>query len=411
MNHSTVLRSTLDASLRRVRGDAAVEDWLRRYPDVRYDHLVAFGKAAAAMASGALRARGQPERGILITKHGHMEEALEKESWLQYIESGHPVPDANSLEAGEALIRFLESAPPGARFLVLISGGASSLVEALSPGMDLERLSRLNRHLLAEGFPIDIMNAVRRSVSRLKGGRLARYLDGRPSCALVISDVPGDNPSVIGSGPLTPSPESVPLDRLGEQIRGLLEKVEKMPVPENASFRNIDLHIVATLADARRAARAHGEEQGFPVREHEEFLDGDAAETGERLARLLREETTPAGLHIWGGETTVHLPENPGRGGRNQHLALAAARVLDGHPGIRMLACGTDGTDGATPDAGGEVDGSTLARGRDLGLDADAALAAADSGSYLEATDSLVTTGPTGTNVMDLVLAFKDEPR
>lgn len=399
------LRALLGAALDRVRGDAAVAAWLQARPEAAYDHLLAFGKAAAAMADGALAARPEPAAGLVITKHGHLGGRCAGRPRLRCLEADHPVPGAASLAAGEALLEFLAAAPADARFLVLISGGASSLVEALVPGLDLDGLARLTDRLLAAGLPIDRMNAARRAVSRLKGGRLARHLRGRPACALLISDVPGDAPWVIGSGPLSPAPDD---DALPAAARDLLAAAEPEPVPPPEAFRNIDTHVIATLEDAKAAAAAAAEARGLPARVHGTFLEGDARTRGARLGRWLRGADAPPGCHIWGGETTVRLPARPGRGGRNQHLALAAARELDGADGIRLLACGTDGTDGPTADAGGEVDGATLARGRARGLDADAALAAADAGSYLEAAGALVATGPTGTNVMDLVLALKD---
>lgn len=404
---SSPLRALLDAALDRVRGDAAVAAWLRARPEVAYDHLLAFGKAAAAMADGALAARPEPAAGLVITKHGHLGGRCAGHPRLRCLEADHPVPGAASLAAGEALLEFLAATPADARFLALISGGASSLVEALAPGLDLAGLGRLTDRLLGAGLPIDRMNAARRAVSRLKGGRLARHLNGRPTCALLISDVPGDAPWVIGSGPLSPAPDddaSMP----PAAARELPASARPVPVPPPEAFRNIDTHVIATLEDAKAAAAAAAEARGLPTHVHGTFLDGDAQTQGARLARWLRGAEAPPGCHVWGGETTVRLPARPGRGGRNQHLALAAARELDGADGIRLLACGTDGTDGPTADAGGEVDGATLARGRARGLDADAALAAADAGSYLEAAGALVATGPTGTNVMDLVLALKD---
>ncbi len=402
------LRALLGAALDRVRGDAAVAAWLRAHPDAAYDHLLAFGKAAAAMADGALAARPEPAAGLVVTKHGHLAgRRCAGHPRLRCLEADHPVPGAASLAAGAALLEFLAAAPADARFLVLISGGASSLVEALAPGLDLAGLSRLTDRLLGAGVPIDQMNAARRAVSRLKGGRLARHLDGRPACALLISDVPGDAPWVIGSGPLSPAPDGGAAE-LPAAARDLLAGIEPEPVPPPAAFANIDAHVIATLADAKAAAAAAAEARGLAAHVHDEFLDGDAQARGARLARWLRGAEAPPGCHVWGGETTVRLPDEPGRGGRNQHLALAAARELDGAGGVRLLACGTDGTDGPTADAGGEVDGATLARGRARGLDAAAALAAADAGNYLEAAGALVATGPTGTNVMDLVLALKD---
>ena len=407
MNSHSLLRDILEASLTRVRGTEAVAQWLDRHPEVEYDHVIAFGKAASAMALGALRARPAPRRGLVITKHGHLDDELDGFSQIERIESDHPVPGEASLQAGRRLVEFLGEAPDDAQFLALISGGASSLIEVLAPNLDLQGLSELTERLLAEGLAITEMNAVRRSISCIKGGRLAHYLDGRPTCALMISDVPGDDPAVIGSGPLTAVRDEVLPETLSDGTRELIERAERMPVPSPEAFQNLQTHIIATLEDAKEAAAHRAQELGFPVHRHPEFLEDEAGKTGVGLAEYLKRIETPPGVHIWGGETTVRLPENPGRGGRNQHLALAAATALEGVKGIRLLACGTDGTDGPTEDAGGEVDGGTVLHGQESGLDAEQALARADAGNYLSAVNALVTTGPTGTNVMDVVLAIK----
>ena len=407
MNTPSLLRDILEASLTRVRGTEAVAQWLGQHPEVEFDHLVAFGKAASAMALGALRTRPAPQRGLVITKHGHLDDELDGFPQIECVESDHPVPGEASLQAGRRLVEFLGEAPDDARFLALISGGASSLIEVLAPNLDLQGLSELTERLLAEGLAITEMNAVRRSISCIKGGRLAHFLDGRPTCALMISDVPGDDPAVIGSGPLTAVRDEALPETLSDGTRELIERAERMPVPPPEAFQNLQTHIIATLEDAKEAAARRAEELGLTVHLHPEFLEDEAGKTGTELAEWLKQIDTPPGLHIWGGETTVRLPENPGRGGRNQHLALAAATALEGVKGIRLLACGTDGTDGPNEDAGGEVDGGTLLHGRDLGLDAGQALAQADAGNYLADVGALVTTGPTGTNVMDVVLALK----
>ena len=407
MSTDSLLQDILEASLARVRGTEAVAQWLDRHPEVEYDHVIAFGKAASAMTLGALRARPAPRRGLVITKHGHLDDELGDSPQIECVESDHPVPGEASLRAGQRLVEFLGEAPADARFLALISGGASSLVEVLAPNLDLQGLSELTERLLAEGLAITEMNAVRRSISCIKGGRLAHYLDGRPACALMISDVPGDDPAVIGSGPLTAVRDEVLPSTLSDGTRQLIEKAERMPVPPPEAFQHLQTHIIATLEDAKEAAACRAEELGFPVHRHPEFLEDEAGKTGMALGEYLKQIDTPPGVHIWGGETTVRLPENPGRGGRNQHLALAAATALEGVKGIRLLACGTDGTDGPTEDAGGEVDGGTVLWGQEQGLDAEQALAQADAGSYLADVGALVTTGPTGTNVMDVVLALK----
>lgn len=394
-----VYRAALAAVDGRARVRAALAERRPRGP-VR---VVAVGKAAGAMLSGAFDVLGaEIEAALLITRRGYgpPDGTLPRTAC---IEAGHPVPDARSLAAGSRLLRFIADAPAGRPWLILISGGASSLVEVLPGGMSLDDLQRINDWLLASGLAIGEINAVRRRVSRIKGGGLAAHLarHGAGSVsALLMSDVPGDDPGVIGSGLLHATAEALPSelpDWLRVWVEGAAPAVTTvLPI--------IDTAIVANLDTALDAAARAGAALGLDVQCHPERLAGDAAGTGRRLAAVLL--SGPPGLCIRGGETTVVLPAAPGRGGRCQHLALAAAEVLDGSD-CALLAGASDGSDGVTDAAGALVDGMTLARGRGLGLDAAQALIVADTGSYLAATGDLIHTGPTGSNVNDLVLALK----
>lgn len=344
------------------------------------------------------------EAALLITKRGYgpPSGALPR---TECIEAGHPVPDAASLQAGSRLLRFIADAPPGRPWLILISGGASSLVEVLPDGMSLNDLQRMNDWLLASGLAIEEINAVRRRVSRIKGGGLAVHLAGHGAgrvLALLMSDVPDDDPGVIGSGLLHAAARDLPSD-LPSWLQAWVEGAA--PVSAATVLPDMETVIVASLDLALEAAARAGADLGLEVHLHAERLAGDAAGTGRRLAGAL--SSARPGLHIWGGETTVVLPAAPGRGGRYQQLALAAAEVLEGRVDCLLLAGATDGSDGPTDAAGALVDGTTLARGRGMGLDAARALAAADAGCYLAATGDLIDTGPTGSNVNDVVLALK----
>ena len=383
-----------------VHGAAAVRAWCDTRPEPKPFNLVAIGKAAAAMASGVLAAAPEAlQSGLLITRYGHLIEPVYQDPRLLCLESSHPLPDAQSLAAGHALQLFLEQAPRDARFLFLISGGTSSLVEAPAPGISLAELRQLNLWLLGSGLSISDINCVRSAASRIKGGRLAALLYGRPAVQLLMSDVPGDVVTDIGSGLLAPAaPRALP--RLPARFSAL-------PFQQGAvqEARDVETHIVASnrqlreaLADAARAA-------GHPVHNHGVLPLTDAAACGEELARKLR--SAPKGVHLWGGETTVKLPDNPGQGGRNQHLALAAARLLAKIPACSLLAAASDGSDGVSDDAGALVDGGTLERGEDAGYDAADCLKRAASADFLEGSGDLVHTGPTGTNVMDVVIAHK----
>lgn len=413
------LLSMFDAALDAVKGHQAV---LRHLQTHKADftqpiQLVAVGKAASSMAQGALafeQEGGQNwiERGLVITKHGHLDD-WKSDSRFDLYESAHPVPTQDSLDAGVALLNFIASAPDNAAFLFLVSGGASSLVEVLQDGLTLADLAEANRWLLGSGLDITGMNRIRRQLSRIKGGNLMAFLDGRPAKALLISDVPGDDPAVIGSGPLMSSG--------GVEDRWDMDALTTSGVPEwlkgrlgNAdvsSFAAVKVphNIVAGNQGALAAAAQRGRELGYPVSIEGRFLEGDAEQVAKELVEQLK--AADPGVYLWGGETTVQLPDNPGRGGRNQHLALAAATGIQGADGLVFLSVGTDGSDGPgkDADAGALVDGQTLKRGvaADPQLDPHQSLVNADAGRFLNASGDLVHTGPTGTNVMDLVIALK----
>jgi len=357
------------------------------------------------MAKGAHEVLGASiVDALVVTKQGHAE-AL---PW-PVLEAGHPLPDEQSLVAGQRLIDFAAAIPPDATVLVLLSGGASALAEALPQGMHLAQLRALNDWLLASGLDIGAMNRIRKRLSRIKGGRLARLLAPRPVLCLAISDVPGDDPRAIGSGPLVfdASLQAAPdTSGLPPDVAELLRSSPAAPAADDACFRNVQFEIIARLDDAKRAAAEAARQLGYRVALHPEFIEGDALAAGARLAQALL--AAPAGeVQVWGGETTIQLPSLPGRGGRNQSLALAAALALQGQEHCWFLSAGTDGTDGPTLDAGALVDGGTIVRGEAEDVSARQALALADAGSFLEASSDLIQTGPTGTNVMDLMLGLR----
>jgi len=348
--------------------------------------IAAVGKAASAMVLGAHDALGRSiQHVLLITKDDHVSAEARSLSGIgptvEICESAHPLPDERSLEAGAHLLRWVDELPAHAQPLFLISGGASSLVEVLEDGVTFADLAKINSQGMAEGVAIGELNARRARVSRIKGGRLAARLHGRQARALFISDVPGDDPSVIGSGLMGPAPG-------GDNVQ-----------------RTIVASVHAAVDAVRGAAQGWGLRVGAPGR----VFDGDAVRLAIRFAHEL--QLSQAQVCVWGGESTLELPANPGRGGRNQHLALAAARLMTGQPNLALLAAGTDGTDGPTEDAGGVVDGETVARISLGGLDADRCLVRADSNAALAASGDLVHTGPTGTNVGDLVIGLNLSPQ
>jgi len=404
-------RATLErlywAALAAVDGRASVRRALGERPLSGPVWITAIGKAAESMTLGALDRLGDScAGGLLIGKHPPEDPRTLAARGIESMTGGHPMPTADSLSAGERLLHHLAETPRDAALVFLISGGASSLVEVPVAGLRLAQLRRANRWLLGSGLPIAAMNRVRTALSRIKGGGLLAVLPKRAARVLAISDVPGDDPRVIGSGLLVSvgdlagglSGLGLPEWLADWTARGVLER----PAGTGAGPT---VELAANLDLAKRAAANAARDLGLPVRTHATLLDGDAAERGVAVARALRDG--PPGVQVWGGETTVRLPHCPGRGGRNQHLALAAAVELAGRPDCYLLCAGTDGTDGDTEDAGALVDAGTLERAAVDGLDARDCLARADSGALLAASGDLIHTGPTGTNVMDLVLGLK----
>ncbi|MEO8063781.1 MAG: DUF4147 domain-containing protein [Pseudomonadota bacterium] len=380
MNARRILLELFDAALRAVGGARAVEVALHNSAQGAGPvALFAIGKAASAMARGAHAALGQRiVQTLVITKDGHVEPELARLPNATILESAHPVPDERSLSAGAELERRIVNLDATVTPLFLVSGGSSSLVERLVDGASLDQLRALNTLGLAAGWDIATLNAERRKLSSLKGGGVARLLRGRPATALFISDVPGDSPGLIGSG------------LLGSDAAG-----------GDAIQRIVVANMGAALNGALAAAHAHG----LQVEVREERFDCDAAATAREFVDALR-STDSDGL-VWGGESTVTLPAQPGRGGRNTHLALAAARLLRPGEPLSILAAGTDGTDGPTGDAGAIVDSGTIERAELGGCDVERAWREFDSGTALEAAEDLVHTGPTGTNVGDLLIGLK----
>ncbi len=337
----------------------------------------AVGKAAASMMLGAIDALGaRLHRGLVVAPAGAIPEELAAHPGLRCLEAGHPRPDERSLEAGRALEELAAATPADDRVVLLVSGGASALLEIPAPGVGLAELRALFDRSLAESLDIESLNARRIALSRVKGGRLPGMFGAAAVEAFMISDVPRDDPTVLGSGLLA--------------APGLRPR------------------LVGSLDDALEAVLRAAQARGLTAHRATERLRGDAEIAARRVCHELA--LSAADLLVYGGETVVKLPSHPGRGGRCQHLAVAAARCIAGHPEYLLLAAGTDGQDGASEDAGAIVDGETVERAADSGIDPAAALAAGDSGRMLEATGDLIHTGNTGTNVGDIVLALQSQP-
>jgi hydroxypyruvate reductase len=374
-----LLLDLFQVALARVNGRRCVSAALGAAAHASPVWVAAIGKASTAMALGAYDALGGAiERTLIISRDREdlsgFAAGPAPEVWL----GSHPVPDERSLAAGARLLAWVDELPRSVWPLFLISGGASSLVEVPAAGATLEDLAALTRLSFTSGMAIGELNARRAALSRIKGGRLAARLAGRPARALFVSDVPNDDPRVIGSGLMGPAP-------------GGADGIERT--------------VVASIDHAVAAVAARAAQLGLAVYAPRERFAGSAERLAARFAHELH--LGAAQLCVWGGESTVELPPHPGRGGRNQHLALAAARLIAGRSELLLLAAGTDGSDGVTEDAGALVDAESCARISIAELDADDCLHQADSARALAASGDLVHTGPTGTNVGDLVIGLK----
>jgi glycerate 2-kinase len=348
--------------------------------------LLAVGKAAVPMARVVEeRWRGALE-GLAVTRHGEAAPL----GRIEVMTAGHPLPDRASVTAGERLLRLAASAGADDLVLVLLSGGASALAAAPGEGLTLEAKRRLNDALLRSGAGIREINCVRRHLSRIKGGRLALVATPARLVTLAISDVVGDRPEDIGSGPTAADPTT-----LREAVE-ILHEIG-LPPPEGGwseSAKSVpgDYRIVARGRDALEASGAAAERLGYRPRLFE--CEGEARRVGREHGALAR-RLAPGEALITGGELVVTVA-GPGRGGPNQEYALAASLALKGARGLAGLAADTDGIDGQSDAAGAFFDGATAARG------AEAALAANDSTAFLDRRGALFRPGPTGTNVSDL---------
>ncbi len=390
------LRAIFQSAVDSVAGNDTVKKELATNAYPEKFHLVAIGKAADSMVQGVLAE--QIISGLVISKHGHLSELLKQNPVLTCLESDHPIPKENSLKAGKVLIQYLENLPEKEPVLFLISGGASALVEVLKDGWDLEQLQNLTDYLLANAYSINEINTVRRHISSCKSGGVWSHISEREVSCLMISDVPNDDPVIIGSGLLFPAKENA-LPELPQHWLEKLGKYTPNKVPDNFNWK-----IIACLADAKKAAATKATVLGYKVKVMPEFLQGDASNEAKNCVKILQKNKGI--LCVWGGETTVTLPVDAGKGGRNQHLALAAAIKMDGLEDIYLLAAGTDGSDGMTTATGAIVDSLTVERGAQKGLTVSDYLERADSNSFFTKTGGLIITGATGTNVMDLVVGI-----
>ena len=370
--------------------------------------VVGAGKATAAMAGAVEKLLGDRVSGGLINvKYGH----TAKLKRIEINECAHPVPDAAGVAGAQRIAALAAEARKDDLVLCLISGGASSLLPLPISGVTLSAKQKLTQQLLKAGANIQQMNAVRKHLSSVKGGRLADIAYPATVLTLILSDVIGDDPSTIGSGPTAPDPTSVAdaqaiLNQFGIKTKLPLRET---PKPGDALFRRVQNVVVGSNRLAIAAAATRALELGLTPLVLSSYIEGETREIALMHAAIAREVVAtgqPAKAPlclISGGETTVTV-RGKGKGGRNQEFVLAAAIALNGLPQVTVLSAGTDGTDGPTDAAGAIADGLTLKRARALELSAAKHLATNDSYHFFEPLGDLLITGPTNTNVMDLRL-------
>ncbi len=375
------------------------------------------GKAAASMAAAFAAAWQAPVRGIVVTRYGHGLAPGEDAGGIEVVEAGHPSPDSASLAAGAKLLELARGLGPGEQLVCLISGGGSSLALAPLAGLGFAAKRRAADYLIRAGADIREINCVRKHLSGLKGGRLAAAAHPAPVTTFVISDVPGDDPANVASGPTIPDRttqadavailERYAYPALGELMPVLRDPRLETPKPGDAAFARDRVRVVAAAATALEAAAAFLHARGYAVVQLGDDLDSEARALGREHAQLALAERARGGkvALLSGGETRVVLGEAPGgRGGRNLEYLAGLALGLGGCPGIFALAADTDGIDGHGGHAGGIVVPGILELGRERGESLEAALAAHDSYRFFDACDLLVKTGPTRTNVNDFRL-------
>ena len=392
--------------------------------------VIGAGKGTAPMAQAVEHLLGQRlDRGWVVVKDGHGLPLTR----IGSLEASHPVPDARGAAAASLLAKEITGLTAADVVIVLLSGGASALLPAPREGLSLADKQATTRLLLASGVAIDDLNAVRKHLSWLKGGQLARLAQPARVLCLAVSDVLGDDLGTIGSGPFAPDATRFAdvaaiidraglTDRLPPAVRDLIQRgvagqETETPVPGDPCFTRVHHLIVASNDQAVAAIAARAQADSWHVECSSEPLQGEAAEAGRafaRRARALAQAGRPTVL-IAGGETTVTLGDQPGLGGRNQEFALAAAEILaqpaaKGELPIEILAAGTDGNDGPTEAAGAVVDSRTWPRALAAGWDPHRHLTGHDAHPLLTAIGALLVTGPTRTNVMDVAIAVIGDP-
>jgi len=412
LDAKTFLTSIFDAAVAAADPELTIRQHLPAKPKGR-TVVIGAGKGAAQMAAAFEKVWDGPVEGLIVTRYGYGAPTKH----LEVVEAAHPVPDAAGLAAAKRLQQAISGLSENDLVIALICGGGSALLPAPAGNLTLADEIAVNEALLASGAPISAMNTIRKHVSTIKGGRLAAAAWPARVVSLVVSDIPGDNPALVASGPTVPDVASradalAAIAAYGMKLpEAVMAHINSpaadAPHPDDPKFTRNEVHVIASAAVSLEAAAGEAKRQGIEAVILSDALEGEAREVGSVHAAIAREVATrdrpfrkPV-LILSGGETTVTLRAK-GKGGRNSEFLLAFAIGIDGVGGIDALAADTDGIDGSENNAGAFCDGGTVTRMRAAGVDAKAMLAGNNAWTAFNAVGDLFVPGPTGTNVNDL---------
>ncbi|TPM40231.1 glycerate kinase [Mesorhizobium sp. B2-3-4] len=406
------LTSIFDAAVAAADPERTIREHLPAKPRGR-TIVIGAGKGSAQMAAAFEKVWDGPIEGLVVTRYGYGAKCER----IEIIEAAHPVPDAAGLQASRRLLAKVQGLSADDLVVALISGGGSALLPSPAAGLTLADEIAVNEALLASGAPIAAMNTIRKHLSTIKGGRLAAAAWPAKVVSLVVSDIPGDNPALVASGPTVPDAGSredalASISAYGMKLPAsvmahIQSPAADAPDPDDERFARNEVHLIASAGVSLEAAVAEASRQGIEAVILSDAVEGEARDVGGVHAAIAREVATRSRpfskpvLILSGGETTVTLRAK-GKGGRNSEFLLAFAVAISGVEGIHALAADTDGIDGSENNAGAFADGSTVSRMRAAGVDAKAMLAGNNAWTAFNAVGDLFVPGPTGTNVNDL---------
>lgn len=393
--------------------ERVIRDFLPQKPKGR-TLVIGAGKASAQMAAAFEKAWDAPLEGLVVTRYGYAAPCER----IEVIEAAHPVPDEAGLVASRRLLESVEGLTSDDLVVALISGGGSALLPSPPDGMSLDDEIAVNEALLASGAPISAMNTLRKHLSTIKGGRLALAAHPAKVVSLIVSDIPGDNPAFVASGPTVPDcaarddalaiVRDYGLKLPAAALRHLQSEAPEAPSPDDPAFAGNEVHVIASAARSLEAAAEEARSRGIEAVILSDAIEGEARDVAGMHAAIAREIAArdrpfrkPV-LLLSGGETTVTIRGKGGKGGRNSEFLLALALAIEGVEGVHAFAADTDGIDGSEDNAGAFADFTSAARIRAAGIDPKQALGLNDAWTAFDAVGDLFAPGPTGTNVNDL---------